>query len=347
MNIEKNNLVSIIIPHHNNENILLNCLKSIYLLTYENFEIIVVDNASTDNSITSTKSLYPNINIAKSEYNLGYAGGCNFGEKEANGEFLFFLNNDTVIKSDCLEALVNKLKSNKNIASVQPKILNLKNKNYFDYAGGSGGFIDYLVFPFTRGRIFNTLEEDKKQYDDSKKIFWASGAGFLTRKNIFNKLFKFDESFFAHMEEIDYHWKSYLAGYEVWVEPKATLYHLGGGTLQMQSAEKTYLNHRNSLILLLSNYSVIKSIFYFKIRLPLEIISSIKDLIIFKPLHFLNHYRALLWIIFNFSLIIKRRRKIKSIKVKSNAALFKEGLILNSSIVFRYYILGKKKYLNL
>ena len=115
----------------------------------------------------------------------------------------------------------------------------------------------------------------------------------------------------------------------------------------MQSPKKTYYNHRNSLILLLSNYSILKSILYFIIRLPLEIISSIKDLITFKPLHFLNHYRALLWIIFNFSLIIKRRKKIKSIKVKSNATLFKEGLILNSSIVFRYYILGKKKYLNL
>jgi len=344
MNLEKNNLVSIIIPHHNNENILLNCLKSIYLSTYENFEIIVVDNASIDNSIISAKSLYPNINIAKSEYNLGYAGGCNFGAKEANGDFLFFLNNDTIINSDCLEALVNKLKSNKNIASVQPKILNLKNKNYFDYAGGSGGYIDYLVFPFTRGRIFDTIEKDKKQYDDSRKIFWASGAGFLTRKNIFNQLFKFDESFFAHMEEIDYHWKSCLAGYEVWAEPTATLYHLGGGTLQMQSAQKTYLNHRNSLILLLSNYSPIKSILYFILRFPLEIISSIKDLIIFKPLHFLNHYRALLWIIFNFSLIVKRRKKIKSIKVKSNARLIKEGLILNSSIVFKYYLAKKNKY---
>ena len=344
MNLEKNNLVSIIIPHHNNENILLNCLKSIYKSTYSNFEIIVVDNASTDNSIKQAKLSYPNIRVIESSDNLGYAGGCNHGTKEAIGKYLFFLNNDTIIDSDCLEALVNKLKSNKNIASVQPKILNLKNKNYFDYAGGSGGYIDYLVFPFTRGRIFNTIEKDKKQYDDSRKIFWASGAGFLTRKNIFNQLFKFDESFFAHMEEIDYHWKSYLAGYEVWVEPAATLYHLGGGTLQIQSAQKSYLNHRNSLIVLLSNYSPIKSILYFILRFPLEIISSLKDLLTFKPIHFLNHYRALLWIIIHFYIIIKRRKEIKMYKVKNNTSLIKENLILNSSIVFKYYLEKINKY---
>ena len=344
MTATMHNLVSIIIPHYNNETILLNCLNSIYESTYKNFEIIVVDNASTDNSITNAKSLYPNIIIIKSEYNLGYAGGCNFGAKKANGDFLFFLNNDTTIASTCIELLINKITSNNSIASVQPKILNPKNKKYFDYAGASGGYIDYLVFPFTRGRIFDTIEKDKNQYDDSKKIFWASGAGFLTKKDIFIKLSGFDEHFFAHMEEIDYHWKSYLAGYDVWVDPKAVLYHLGGGTLDMQSAKKTYLNHRNSLILLLSNYSFLKSILYFIIRLPLEIISSIKDLVTFKPIHFLNHYRALIWLLINPHIIIKRRKKIKAYKVKSNTALIKENLILNSSIVFKYFLSKINRY---
>ncbi len=344
MRTTMNNLVSIIIPHYNNETILLNCLKSIYESTYENFEIIVVDNASTDNSIANAKSLYPNIIIVKSEYNLGYAGGCNFGARKSNGDFLFFLNNDTTIASTCIELLISKINSNKSIVSVQPKILNLNNRDYFDYAGASGGYIDYLVFPFTRGRIFNTIEKDTKQYDDSKKIFWASGAGFLTKKNIFMKLSGFDETLFAHMEEIDYHWKSYLAGYDVWVDPKAVLYHIGGGTLDMQSAQKTYLNHRNSLILLLSNYSFFKSILYFIIRLPLEIISSIKDLITFKPIHCLNHYRALLWLLINPHIIVKRRKEINTYKTKSNTSLKKENLILNSSIVFKYYLSKTNKY---
>ena len=342
-----NKLVSIIIPHFNNETILLNCIQSIYNSSYKNFEILIVDNASTDDSIKKAKDKFPSIRIITSNYNSGYAGGCNYGAKEALGEYLFFLNNDTTIDSSCIDELVKQLQHNNKTASVQPKILNMNNKSYFDYAGACGGFMDYLVFPYTRGRIFNTIEKDKQQYDEPKKIFWASGAGFLTRKTVFKNLSGFDNNLFAHMEEIDYHWKSYLAGYDVWVAPSSIIYHLGGGTLDMQSPQKTYYNHRNSLVLLLSNYSIIKSIFYFMIRLPLEIVSSIKDLINFKPVHFLNHYKALLWIIFNFSVIINRRSSIKSIKVKSNELLFKEGLILKSSILFKYFILGKKKYSNL
>ena len=166
----------------------------------------------------------------------------------------------------------------------------------------------------------------------------------MVRRELFQKAGGFDESFFAHMEEIDYHWKSYLAGYDVWVDPKAVLYHLGGGTLDMQSAQKTYLNHRNSLILLLSNYSFFRSILYFIIRLPLEIISSLKDLVTFKPIHFLNHYRALIWLLVNPHIIIKRRKEIKKYKVKSNAYLLREKLILNYSIVFKYFLAKKRRY---
>ena len=336
--------VSIIIPHHNNKKILKDCLDSLYQSSYKKFEIIIVDNASSDKSVEEIQSVYKDIKIIKSLKNLGYAGGCNLGAKNANGKYLLFLNNDTILDIDCVKFLIPRLESNSKIASVQPKIKNLKNKSYFDYAGASGGFMDYLVFPFTRGRIFNTIEKDEAQYDTPIKIFWASGAGFLTKQNIFDKLSGFDENLFAHMEEIDYHWKSYLAGYQVWSEPSAILYHLGGATLSMQSADKVYYNHRNSLILLLSNYSLRRSICYFLLRLPLEIVSSIKELISLRPIHCLYHYRALLWLIFNFSVIIKRRRKIQSIKVKNNDSIFKQGLILNSSILFKYYLLNKKKY---
>jgi len=337
-------LVSIIIPHHNNKDILLDCLQSLYQSSYQNFEIIIVDNASTDESINHVHINYPEVIIVKSLKNLGYAGGCNLGAQEAKGDYLFFLNNDTVLDENCIRGLVNKLNSNSQISSVQPKILNLDNKSSFDYAGASGGFMDYLVFPFTRGRIFNRIEKDNGQYDDSIKIFWASGAGFLTRKSTFDIIEGFDEDLFAHMEEIDYHWKCYLAGHEVWVEPKAVLYHLGGATLSMQSAKKVYYNHRNSLILLLSNYSPWRSFCYFILRLPLEVISSIKDLLSFRPLHFIYHYVALVWIGFNFSIILERRGKIKSIKVKKNTDLFNDGLIASFSLLIKYYLLNKKTY---
>ena len=337
-------LVSIIIPHHNNKDILLDCLHSLYQSSYQNFEIIIVDNASSDDSINHVHIDYPEVIIIKSLKNLGYAGGCNLGARDAKGEYLFFLNNDTVLDANCIQKLVDKLKSNSKISSVQPKILNLDNKSSFDYAGASGGFMDYLVFPFTRGRIFNRIEKDTGQYDDSIKIFWASGAGFLTRKAIFDVIEGFDKALFAHMEEIDYHWKSYLAGHEVWVEPKAVLYHLGGATLPMKSAKKVYYNHRNSLILLLSNYGPWRSFCYFMLRLPLEVISSAKDLISLRPLHFIYHYLALLWIGFNCSIILKRRKKIKSIKVINNKKLFDEKVISSFSLLIKYYLFNKKTY---
>jgi len=337
-------LVSVIIPHHNNKEILLDCLKSLYQSSYQNFEIIIVDNASEDDSINHVHVNYPEVTIIKSLKNLGYAGGCNLGARDAKGEYLFFLNNDTVLDEDCIRKLVNKLKADPKITSVQPKILNLDNKSSFDYAGASGGFMDYLVFPFTRGRIFNRIEKDTGQYDDSIKIFWASGAGFLTRKNTFDTIEGFDEDLFAHMEEIDYHWKCYLAGHEVWVEPQAVLYHLGGATLSMESPKKVYYNHRNSLILLLSNYSPWRSFCYFILRLPLEIISSIKDLVSLRPLHFINHYLALLWILLNFSIVLKRRKKIKSIKVMNDKKLFDAKLITSFSLLIKYYLFNKKTY---
>jgi len=337
--------VSIIIPHNNNYNILLDCINSIYCSTYKNFEIIIVDNASTDSSIPKIFKKFPSINIITSEKNLGYAGGCNLGAKTAIGENLFFLNNDTKINSDCIQLLLVRLNKNDNIVSVQPKIKNLDFPSKFDYAGGCGGFIDYLVFPFCKGRIFNHIEEDQSQYNQASKIFWASGAGFLTSKKIFFKMGGFDKDLFAHMEEIDYHWKCYLAGYEVWVEPSSVLLHLGGGTLPMQSAKKLYYNHRNSLILLLSNYSLLRSIFYFLLRLPFEIISSIKELISLRPLHFINHYTALLWIVFNPLTIVKRRKSISMIRNLSDSSILK--IIFKKSIVLQYFILNKKKFSDL
>ena len=341
---QSNELVSIIIPHHNNKKILCDCITSIYHSTYKNIEIIIVDNASTDSSIQDIKEQFFDLVIIHSKENLGYAGGCNLGAKSAKGEFLFFLNNDTIICKDTIELLIEKIISDDSIASVQPKIKSLINKEYFDYAGASGGFIDFLVFPFTRGRIFNTIEKDDGQYNDSVKIFWASGAGFITKKSIFNHMDGFDKDLFSHMEEIDYHWKSYLAGYEVWVEPKAELFHLGGSTLSMQSAKKSYYNHRNSLILLLTNYPLFKSILYFIFRLPFEIISSIKDLLTFRPLHCLYHYIAMIWIIFNMGILIKRRKKISQIKKIDYQSLIDDGLILRSSAVLKYFIFNKNKY---
>ena len=334
--------VSIIIPHFNGEKILMDCLESLQKTTFEDKEIIVVDNGSTDNSISLVETQYTKVKIIKSSTNRGYAGGCNFGAENTNGEYLIFLNNDTIQQPNWIEPLVLQLESDKSISSVQPKILNAINKNQFDYAGGSGGFLDKFGFPFARGRIFETIEKDNGQYNDACEIFWASGTGFITRKNIFKKLGGFDETLFAHFEEIDYHWKCKLAGYKVWVQPESIIYHIGGVTLSYQSPQKKYLNHRNSLILMLTNTSKCELIKYLIPRIVFEKLSFFKELISGNFSYAFAHFKAGLWIFFNFGFIIKKRGFVKKLNPEYNTNYF-----YSKSIVFEYFLFYKRKFTDL
>jgi len=337
-------LLSIIIPHFNNYNIIKDCLESLKKITYPNYEIIVIDNCSTDNSYALLQKNHNNLKIYKTDCNLGYSGGCNLGAKFAVGNYLLFLNNDTIHNSDFVEPLIDFLENNNNVACVQPKIKNYKNKKYFDYAGASGGFIDYLVYPFCRGRIFDTIEQDEKQYDTNMKIFWTSGTAFITRKEIFDKVHGFDETLFCHMEEIDYCWKSYIMGYENWIIPQSEIYHKGAQTLSDDNPYKTYLNHRNSIILLLTNFQFTRSIFTFFYRFLLEIVSSIVNLVKFKPITFLYHYKTFLFLFFNYSYLLERRKFIKEIRNITDKEIFKQGVVLNNSIVKKYFLLSKKYF---
>ena len=335
------NKVSIIIPHYNNFLILDQCLKSLENITYSNVEIIVIDNNSYDDSFQKIKNNYKNLILKKSPKNLGYAGGCNLGASFATGDYLLFLNNDTVQDPHFLNHMVDSLDKNEKIASVQSKIKNFHTKDLFDYAGACGGYIDYLVFPFCRGRIFNTVEEDVSQYEKSIDVFWTSGTAFLTRKSIFINMGSFDEKLFAHMEEIDYCWKCNLADYKCIVNPKSVVYHEGAKTLGYDSPYKTYLNHRNSMILLLSNYQFINVIKIFPLRIILEIISSIRDLFSLKILHFFSHYLAILSL-FNIFYLFRRRRIVRKIRINDDSALFNKKIIYSNSIVWSYFI--KRKY---
>lgn len=344
MNQIHNPIVSIIIPHHNNYQILKGCIDSLNKIDYINHEIIIVDDSSNDNSIQKIKDEYNNLIIKKSSKRLGYAGACNLGSKISKGHYLLFLNNDTIHKPDFINHLINKINKNQKIVAVQPKIKNIHNKDCFDYAGASGGFIDYLVFPFARGRIFNSIEKDTGQYNNSIKVFWTSGTAFITKKNVFEQLGGFDDKLFAHMEEIDYCWKCYLAGYECWVEPKSVIYHYGGQTLPYDSSRKTYFNHRNSLILLLTNYSLGLSLYLLPIRLLFEIISSFNDFIKFKFKHFFAHYMAIIFIVFNVKFLLQRRKKINKIRIITDKEILDQKIIFNESIVKKYFIFRKVKF---
>ena len=196
--------VSIVIPHWNNVEILSECLKSIGSTIYPDFEVIVVDNASTDNSVQYVKSNFPDVKLIENDRNDGYAGGCNIGADLAQGKYLVFLNNDTIQNPNWISSLLSTIKSNSQIAAVQPKILNYFDRKIFDYAGGSGGHMDVYCFPLARGRLFTHQENDEGQYDNKEKCFWSSGTCFMVRKKLFFEAGGFDNSFFAHMEAVSY-----------------------------------------------------------------------------------------------------------------------------------------------
>lgn len=225
-----------LITHNNNEN-----------------EIYVIDNNSSDDSIDYIKTNFPKIKIIENPKNYGYAKGYNEGIKKINTDILCLLNNDVQVTKNWITPIMDEFKVNSTTAAIQPKILNYKNKDYFDYAGAAGGYMDCLGYPYCDGRVHNLLEKDNKQYDYNKEIFWASGACLFIRKEVFTNLNGFDESFFNHMEEIDLCWRILKSGFKIKYLYKSKVFHVGGATLKYNDPKKTFYNFRNSLFTITKN----------------------------------------------------------------------------------------------
>jgi len=329
-------IVSIIIPHYNGKDLLYNCIDSIYNnITIENFEIIVVDNASTDDSVKHIETSFPEVIIVKNKNNVGYSGGCNIGAENANGKYLLFLNNDTEHSNQWIEKLVNFLDENPDVFSAQPKILNINNKEYFDYAGGAGGFIDHFCFPYVKGRIFNTLEKDTGQYNQQSKIFWSSGAAMIVRADIFNQLNGFDEIYFAYMEEIDLCWRAQALGYKIFSIPDSLIYHYGKQTIKENTIKSHYLNHRNSWILFFKNSHTFDYGILIIKRLILDWMALVYSLLTLDVRRFFAIVLAELWIIV-FG--------IKIINVRKNNHIARLDNIYRKSVAVDYFFKRKKYF---
>ena len=231
--------IAVVILNWNGKTLLQKFLPSIITHSKE-ANIYVADNASTDDSIVFIKNEYPQIKIIKNKENGGYAKGYNEALKYLTEDIFCLVNSDIEVTENWLTPILKTFNTEENTAIIQPKILDYKNKAYFEYAGAAGGFIDKYGYPFCRGRIFNTIEKDQKQYNNNTNIFWASGACFFIRKNTFNALNGFDESFFAHMEEIDLCWRAYNLGYTTKYVAQSKVYHVGGATLNAINPKKTY-----------------------------------------------------------------------------------------------------------
>jgi GT2 family glycosyltransferase len=324
--------VAIVILNWNGKHLLEQFLPSVINYS-KDATIYVADNASTDTSVAFIKQNFPSITIIQNSSNGGYAKGYNDSLNKVKEDILCLLNSDIEVTENWLEPIISEFKSNQATAIIQPKILDYKQKEYFEYAGAAGGFIDKYGYPFCRGRIFETVEKDSNQYSDVSQIFWASGACFFIRKHVFDKLNGFDDTFFAHMEEIDLCWRAFNENYITKYIGASKVYHVGGATLQNSNPKKTYLNFRNSLFCITKNaYGNLFLLIF--VRLVLDGIAALKFLTEFK----LNHCLAILKAHFSFYKnlpVLFRKRKL---------LIQRKSYYKTTSIVWSYYLKNKKKF---
>ena len=278
----------------------------------KNATVFIADNASTDDSVNFVKKNFPDLKIIINKTNGGYAKGYNDALKQINAEYFVLINSDIEVTEDWLSPIINLMDNKITIAACQPKILDYKNKTKFEYAGGSGGYIDQFGYPFCRGRIFNFLEEDKGQYNDTTEIFWATGACLFVRASYYWEVGGLDTDFFAHQEEIDLCWRLKNKGYKIMVKPKSVVYHVGGGTLKVGSSLKTYLNFRNNLYMLFKNLPLFSLFAIIPIRLALDGVAAFTFLKQPKGLqHFLAIAKAHFSFYFEIPKLIAKRQKIQ------------------------------------
>ena len=329
--------VAIVILNWNGKHFMEKFLPSVMASDYDNLAIVVADNASSDDSISFLKKNYPTVRIIINSVNEGFSKGYNTALKQVNADYYVLLNSDVEVGNGWVDPVISLMESNARIAACQPKILSFNNRQQFEYAGASGGWIDYLGYPFTRGRVFDHCETDTGQYNNTLEIFWATGAALFIRSSIFHEMKGFDEFFFAHQEEIDLCWRMQRAGYKIYVEPSSVVYHVGGGTLAMGSKRKVYLNFRNNLIMLFKNLSFSESIWKIPFRLFLDTVTAFKALLQGDVDTFVSiesaHLSFIKWIFSN-----KTDRNYPKKKLSQLSGVYK------GSAVWQYFINNKKTF---
>ena len=276
-------LVAIVILNWNGRKVLEQFLPSVLRTTYPNYQVILADNASTDDSCTWVANHYPQVRIIAMDKNRGYAEGYNRALQAVTADYYVLLNSDVEVQPGWLEPMIRLMETGMRVAACQPRILSYTQRDHFEYAGAAGGWLDAWGYPFCRGRVFDTVEKDIGQYNDHCPVFWASGAALLIRSRCFHEMGGFDPYFFAHQEEIDLCWRLQHAGYEIYVEPASIVYHLGGGTLPQGNSRKTYLNFRNNLIMLWKNLPAGERFWKVPLRFCLDGLAAWKELLGGKP----------------------------------------------------------------
>ena len=300
--------------------------------------IVVADNGSTDDSLTVLAAEFPSVTVLRFDANYGFAGGYNRALAQVEADYYLLLNSDIETPAGWLDPLLDVLEREPDVAVVSPKLISWADRTKFEYAGASGGFIDFLGYPFCRGRILKCVETDTGQYDDARDVFWVSGAAFCCRADVFHALGGFDADFFAHMEEIDLCWRMQLAGYRVRVVPQSTVYHLGGGTLTTDSPTKVFYNHRNNLAMLYKCSSSWQRVVVAVTRPVLDLAAALSYLVQGRADNFRAVFRAwrdfLKW---HPGMSRKRRSIRRSRAVRTSDKIYKGSILLR-------YLFGRRTF---
>lgn len=339
---ESQPLVNIITVTYNQFDYTTKCIKSLLEDGYLNKKIICVDNGSDITQYKKFINQYkdiPNISFIRSEKNLGYGFGCNLGVSQVNNGYVVFINNDTEVEKGWLFPLVEHMETNPEVGACQPKIKSLENKNFFEYSGAAGGLMDMFGFPFNRGRIFYTVEEDKGQYDSIADVVWCSGTAFITRFDTLKDVGLFDETFFMYVEENDLCWRMYRNNWTLKYIPNSVVFHKGMATMQVsRNPTKEFFLHRNDLLLLFKNYSLGQLVLAFPMRVLMDLLALIYYA--FKhPPNALYLIKAYFSFIQRLPYVIKYRiNEHKNGKYKNTSKI----PIYRGSIVLDYFIFQKK-----
>ncbi len=332
--------IAVVILNYNGKHFLKQFLPSVLQYT-EGIPVIVADNCSTDDSVEILTREFPQVTLIQNPTNEGFAGGYNTALRHVDAEYYVLLNSDAEVTPHWLSPLLELMESDSSIAACQPKLKSFHQKSYFEYAGAAGGYLDKWGYPFCRGRIFDTLEVDTGQYDDTRPVFWATGTCLVVRSAAFWQVGGFDATFFAHMEEIDLCWRLHHSGYQVFYCAQSTVYHVGGGTLPATNPRKTFLNFRNSLAMLYKNLPTSQIVPVIFLRLVLDGLAGIVFILQKKPQHCWAIIQAHFAFYKDFRFWMKQRKHVlrKELHVQKQ--------IYRKSIIWKYFVRKRKKFSSL
>ncbi len=337
--------IAVVILNYNGRHFLEQFLEGVVRHSNQDtVTVYVADNGSTDTSVAYLKENHPTVELVLSDENYGFAGGYNFALKQIEADYYVLLNSDVEVSANWLTPIIELMESDTGIAACQPKVLAHYDKSLFEHAGGSGGWMDTLGYPFCRGRIFSKLETDSGQYNDIQEVFWATGAAMFIRADLYHSMEGLDAEYFAHMEEIDLCWRLKRAGYKNMVVPESVVYHVGGGTLPPTSPRKVYLNFRNSLLTLLKNESPQKLLWLIPLRLVLDGLAGVLFLTEGKFKEIWAIIRAHFYIYPRIFKIAKKRKHYKILIEKATIGEANTIGVYSKSVVLDFFIKKKQHF---